>query len=125
MIAFALIMPLTACSAPEIAAERVSLHNPGIETMQIADNLMNYRVEMPNTLSSMGNADYAQYTAKGYVLIQGWDFARHVCSSVERDKNNWTADAYYTISEELPRGIKTIKAKAVAPAFAERGIPTE
>ena len=124
MIAFALIMPLTAWTAPEIAVEQVSPDGRGIETMQFADDLMNSRVELTNTLSSTGNADYAQYTAKGYMLIQGWDFARHVCSSVERDKNIWTADAYYTISKELPRGIKTIKAGAVALAFAEHGIPT-
>ena len=124
MIAFALIMPLTAWTAPEIAAEQVSPDYRGIETVRIADDLMNNRVETTIALSSTDNADYAQYAAEGYVLIRGWGFARHIRSGVEQDKNIWTADAYYTISEGVPREIKTIDAEAVALAFAEHGIPT-
>ena len=124
MIAFALIMPLTAWTAPEIAAQQVSQDYRGIETMQIADDLMNSRVELTNALSLSDDEDYARHEAEGYTLIRGWGFARHIRSGVEQDKNIWTADAYYTISGGIPREIKTIDVEAVALAFAEHGIPT-
>ena len=124
MIAFALILPLTAWTAPEIAVEQVSPDDRGIETMQFADDLMNSRVELTNALSLTDDEDYARHAAEDYALIRGWGFARHIRSGVEQDKNIWTADAYYTISGGLPREIKTIKAGAVALAFAEHGIPT-
>ncbi|MEO9822636.1 MAG: hypothetical protein ABJ370_05455 [Paracoccaceae bacterium] len=124
MRALALIMPLTACSAPEITAEQLIPDYRGIETMLIADDLVNFQVEMTNALSLSDVEDYARCAAAGYTLIRGWGFARHVRTGVEQDNNVWTADAYYTISEGLPRGIKTIDAEVVAAACAERGIPT-
>ncbi len=124
MRAVALILPLAACNAPVITGEQLIPDYRGIETQLLADDLVNFQVEMTNALSIADVEDYAECAAAGYTLIRGWGFARHVRTGVDQDDNLWRGDAYYTISAALPRGLKTIDAEVVAAACAERGIPT-
>lgn len=96
----------------------------GVETQLLADDLVQFDVEMTNALTAADVEDYAECAAAGYTLIRGWGFARHLRTNVIEEAGVWKADAVYTISPALPRGIRTIDAEVVAAACAEKGIPT-
>ena len=96
----------------------------GVETTLLDDDLVQFHVTMTNALSSKDVDDYAECAAAGYTLIRGWGFARHLRTNVDEEAGVWTADAVYTISPALPRGIKTIDAEVVSASCAEKGIPT-
>lgn len=119
-----LISFLAGCSAPIVTAERLIPEYRAIQTNLLAEDLVQFEVEMTNALSVRDVEDYAQCAAAGYTLIRGWGFARHVRTQVSEEANVWQADAVYTISPDLPQGIKTIDAEVVAAACKDKGIPT-
>jgi hypothetical protein len=88
------------------------------------NDLVQFNVEMTNALSTQDVSDYAQCAAAGYTLIRGYGFARHVRTNVNEEGGVWQADAVYTISPSLPRGLRTIDAEVEAANCAEKGIPT-
>jgi hypothetical protein len=67
---------------------------------------------------------YAECAAAQYALIRGYGFARHVRTNVDNQGSLWRADAVYTISPALPRGLSTIDAEVTVQNCAENGIPT-
>ena len=79
---------------------------------------------MTNAITSKDVANYAECAAAQYTLIRGWGFARHVRTNVIEEGRVWRADAVYTISPALPRGLRTIDAEVVTAACTEKGIPT-
>ncbi|WP_299770244.1 hypothetical protein [uncultured Tateyamaria sp.] len=109
---------------PVPTAEQFIPDYRGVETKLLAEDLVRFDVEMTNALTAADVEDYAECAAAGYTLIRGWGFARHLRTNVNEEAGVWRADAVYTISPALPRGIKTIDAEVVAAACAERGIPT-
>ncbi len=96
----------------------------GVETRLLDDDLVNFRVEMTGARDRDDVAAYARCAAAQYALIRGFGFARHVRTNVQEQGGVWTADAVYTISPALPRGLQTLDAEVVAAACAEQGIPT-
>ena len=121
-----MLLALTACAAaePELTAERLTPEYSGIAPQLLDDDLVQFRVSMTNALSVEDVQDYADCAAAGYTLIRGWSFARHVRTTVEMDGAQWTGDAVYTISPDLPRGLRTIDAEVVAAACDDKKIPT-
>lgn len=117
------IAPFAACD-PVPTAEQFIPDYRGVETMLLADDLVQFNVSMTNALSAQDVSNYAECAAAGYTLIRGWGFARHLRTNVDEEAGVWTADAVYTISPDLPRGIKTIDAEVVSASCAEKGIPT-
>ena len=117
------LTPLMACD-PVPTAEQFIPDYRGVETQLLADDLVQFNVSMTNALSSADVENYAECAAAGYTLIRGWGFARHLRTNVDEEGGVWNADAVYTISPALPRGIRTIDAEVVAAACAEKGIPT-
>jgi len=117
------IAPLAACETVP-TAERFIPDYRGVETMLLADDLVQFNVSMTNALSAQDVTNYAECAAAGYTLIRGWGFARHLRTNVDEEAGVWTADAVYTISPALPRGIRTIDAEVVSASCAEKGIPT-
>ena len=67
---------------------------------------------------------YAECAAAQYALIRGYGFARHLRTTVAEEAGLWLADAVYTISPALPRGLKTIDAEVTVSFCAENKIPT-
>ena len=124
MRALVIIGLLAGCTEPVVTAERLIPEYRKIETRLLDDDLVQFEVEMKNALSFADVEDYAQCAAAGYTLIRGWGFARHVRTNVSEDADVWLADAVYTISPDLPRGLRTIDAEVVAAACQDRGIPT-
>jgi len=117
------LMPLAACEAAPTAQQFAPRYH-GVETRLLKQDLVQFNVSMTNALGSEDIEQYAECAAAGYTVIRGWGFARHIRTTVEQEADGiWTADAVYTISPELPQGLKTIDAQVVTADCAEKGIP--
>ncbi len=95
----------------------------GVETRLLDDDLVNLRARMTGVATRADLDAYTRCAAAQYTLIRGYPFARHVRTSITEEGGVWTADAVYTISPELPRGLQTLEAEVVAADCAEQGIP--
>ena len=118
-------LALTAC-APHGGGEDVTRFSPdyqGIETQLLDGDLVNFHVRMTGARTAEDIDAYAACAAAQYALIRGYGFARHVRTNLRAEGGVLHADAIYTISAALPRGIKTIDAEVVAANCAEQGIP--
>lgn len=127
----AVVMGLTACTPPHLQRanpDQINLpFSPkynGIETRLLDGDLVSFLVSMEGARGSQDVDDYARCAAAQYTLIRGYGFARHVRTTVDEEGGIWTADAVYTISAALPRGVQTLDAEVVVADCRERGIPT-
>ena len=118
------LMLLAACEPQVPVAEDFIPDYKGVETQLLDGDLVQFNVAMTKALSNQDVSDYAECAAAQYTLIRGYGFARHVRTNVTEEGGIWRADAVYTISPSLPKGLKTIDAEVTAFQFAERGIPT-
>jgi hypothetical protein len=121
----ALISPLMlgACdSAPR--AEDFIPEYLGVETTVLSGDLVQFNVAMTKAQSGENVARYAECAAAQYTLTRGYGFARHLRTKLAEKGGVWTADAVYTISPSLPRGLRTIDAEVVAADCAENRIPS-
>jgi hypothetical protein len=113
------------CAATDPAeAPAALIEYKGVETRLLDDDLVNFRVRLTGAATRDDVADYARCAAAQYALIRGFGFARHVRTNMQEQGGVWVADAVYTISPALPRGLQTLDAEVVAAACAEQGIPT-
>lgn len=120
-----LLAVLVGCAAPEpVAQGPFAPSYDGIETLLLDGDLVNFRVTMRGARDEADVSAYARCAAAQYALIRGFGFARHVRTNVAETGGNWRADAVYTISSTLPRGIKTIDAEVAVSDCSEQGIPT-
>ena len=133
MIRFALITAVgltAACTAQEVsrAAPRAlapeGARYEGIETRLLDNDLVAFHVKMRGARDGEDVADYAECAAAQYTLIRGYGFARHLRTNVQEKGGVWTADAVYTVSPTLPRGLATIDAEVTVADCTENGIPT-
>lgn len=96
----------------------------GIETRLLEGDLVSFRVRMQGAQTPADVDAYAACAAARYALIRGYGFARHVRTNFEAEDNSIVAEAVYTISPSLPRGLRTIDAEVTVSDCGERGIPT-
>jgi hypothetical protein len=96
----------------------------GVETRLLDADLVNFRVQMRGARTRADVARYAECAAAQYTVIRGYGFARHVRTNVNEESGLWLADAVYTVSPALPRGVQTIDAEVVVADCTEQGIPT-
>ncbi|WP_415184137.1 hypothetical protein [Phaeovulum sp.] len=105
----------------------------GVETRLLDGDLVDFRVAVSGvkgrgiearTLGEKLVTDYATCAAAQYTLIRGYSFARHVRTNIDEKGGIWRADAVYTISPVLPRGLRTIDAEVTVADCADQGIPT-
>lgn len=121
---------LSACApdpGPTAVSNEVETFAPdylGSQTRLLEDDLVNFLVEMKGARSVADVADYAECVAAQYALIRGFGFARHLRTNVDEEAGLWRGDAVYTVSPELPDGLRTIDAEVVVETCRERGIPT-
>ena len=123
-MALAPLMLVAACEPQVPVAEDFIPDYKGVETQLLDGDLVQFNVAMTKALSAQDVSDYAECAAAQYTLIRGYGFARHVRTNVSEEGGIWRADAVYTISPSLPKGLKTIDAEVTAFQCAERGIPT-
>ena len=119
------ILPLLlgACEPQVPSAEDFIPEYKGVKTALLDGDLVQFKVAMTKAQSTDDVAAYAECAAAQYTLIRGYGFARHVRTNVDVEGGVWRADAVYTISPSLPRGLKTIDAEVTAQNCAEKGIP--
>ena len=96
----------------------------GVETRLLDGDLVNFRVAMRGATAPEEVIAYARCAAAQYTLIRGYGFARHVRTNVDREGGIWRADAVYTVSPALPRGLRTIDSEVVVADCREQSIPT-
>lgn len=96
----------------------------GVETRLLDGDLVNFLVSMDGAASREDVLNYAECAAAQYTLIRGYGFARHVRTNVGQEAGLWRADAVYTISPALPRGVDQLDAEVVVANCAVEGIPT-
>lgn len=120
------IIAFTALAACGITTTAPSgaIRYDGIETRLLDGNLVNFQVKLTNADVAQDVTDYAECAAAQYALIRGYGFARKVRTLVDEEGGIWTADAVYTISSALPRGLRTIDAEVTVAECARRSIPT-
>lgn len=127
MIRAALITPLLLAGCDSGAAPGALAFAPaygGIETELLEDDLVRFNVTMSGLTETAQIEAYATCAAAQYALIRGFGFARHLRTNVQEKGGVWTADAVYTVSPALPRGLATIDAEVTVADCTENGIPT-
>lgn len=120
-----LLAGLAACAdaaAPDAASRPVY---SGVTTQLLEGDLVNFSVAVSGgTADEAAVVAYATCAAAQYALIRGYGFARHLRTNVSETGGVWRADAVYTISPALPRGLRTIDAEVTVADCADQGIPT-
>lgn len=96
----------------------------GVETRLMDGDLVSFLVAMRGARDNDDVSAYAECAAAQYALIRDYGFARHLRTNVTEQGGLWRGDAVYTISAQLPRGLRTIDAEVVVAQCAENGIPT-
>lgn len=127
MIRAALISPLVLAACDKAGDQQVTQFAPdyrGVQTSLLDGDLVQFDVTMAGARDNKDVDAYAECAAAQYALIRGYGFARHLRTNINEEGGVWTADAVYTISPSLPRGLKTIDAEVVVANCAENGIPT-
>ena len=126
--ALVLAAGVSGCGADEAPVARDSAANApaymGIETQLLDSDLVRYLVKMQRANNADDLTFYANCAAARYTLIRGYGFARHVRTNVTEEAGIWRADAVYTISPVLPRGVNQIDAEVTVAECARKGIPT-
>ena len=96
----------------------------GVETRLLDDDLVELRVTMEGARDDRDVIAFADCAAAQYARIRGFGFARHVRTRVSERGGVWRGDAVYTVSPDLPRGLRTIDAEVALDDCRRRGIPT-
>lgn len=112
------------CSEASPQVSRATPIYEGVETRLMDGDLVNFRVAMRAAESTDDVNKYVECAAAQYALIRDYGFARHLRTNVTEQGGVWRGDAVYTISAQLPRGLRTIDAEVVVSQCAENGIPT-
>jgi hypothetical protein len=127
VIRVALISSLTLAGCAPVPGGSADGFDPdynGVRTSLLEGDLVQFHVTMSGARSGSDVDDYAECAAAQYALIRGYGFARHVRTTMKQEGGNQTADAVYTISPSLPRGLRTIDAEVVVANCEANGIPT-
>lgn len=122
----ALLGGLAGCAPEEGTVDQAPFQPSymGVQTRLLDDDLVSFIVSMGGARDEKDVAVYAKCAAAQYALIRGYGFARHVRTNVAQEGGLWRADAVYTISPALPRGLQTIDAEVVVDHCTDEGIPT-
>nr|WP_269751615.1 hypothetical protein [Pseudophaeobacter flagellatus] len=118
-------MTLAACAPiPGGSVDGVAPQYNGVGTSLLDGDLVQFHVSMSGVAAGADLDNYAECAAAQYALIRGYGFARHVRTKMKQEGGNQMADAVYTISPSLPRGLRTIDAEVVVANCEANGIPT-
>jgi len=127
VIRAALISPFLLAGCTPDAADQASGYSPdyqGVKTSLLEGDLVQFHVSMTGARKGQDVDNYAECAAAQYALIRGYGFARHLRTNLNQEGGVWMADAVYTISPSLPRGLRTIDAEVVVANCEANGIPT-
>lgn len=122
-LAISALVALAGCDDQAGAGPVFAPEYRGIETRLLEGDLVQFKVSMTGARTPLDVESYAECAAAQYALIRGFGFARHLRTNVYETGGVWTADAVYTVSPSLPRGVRQIDAEVLAADCAENGIP--
>lgn len=118
---------LAACAAtggpPKPDATRVPVYL-GADPVGLGDDLYGFAIRMREPREAADIDAYVTCMVAGYALQKDAGFARKVRTNVKEEGGVWIADAVYSISPELPKGMQTIDAEVAVADCEEQGIPT-
>jgi hypothetical protein len=127
VIRAALISPFLLAGCTPTSADQAAGASPvyqGVRTSLLEGDLVQFHVSMTGAGMAQDVDNYAECAAAQYALIRGYGFARHLRTNLNQEGGVWTADAVYTISPSLPRGLRTIDAEVVVADCKANVIPT-
>ncbi|NRB19271.1 MAG: hypothetical protein HRU33_17300 [Rhodobacteraceae bacterium] len=127
MIRAALISPFLLAGCAPTPADQAAGFSPvyqGVKTSLLEGDLVQFHVSMTGARKADDIDNYAECAAAQYALIRGYGFARHLRTNLNQEGGVWMADAVYTISPSLPRGLRTIDAEVVVADCVANAIPT-
>ncbi len=115
---------LAACAGqgPDSAVKAPTYLGARIEAL--GDDLVAFRLSLKGAKDAGAIEDYTRCVAAGYVQKQGGGFLRHLRTNTDEEGGIWRADAVYSVSSALPKGLQTIDAEVTVDDCAQRGIPT-
>jgi hypothetical protein len=117
---------LTACAATDGAPTDDPTRVPvylGAEPVGLGGDLYGFAIQMRNPRSAADIDAYVTCIVAGYALQKGAGFARKLRTNVKEEGGVWIADAVYSISSALPKGLRTIDAEVAVADCTEQGIP--
>ncbi len=118
------LVGVSACTPQGAAQGDFAPEYLGVQTSKLDNELVKFDVKMQGARSNDDVTAYSRCAAAQYALIRGFGFARHLRTNVTQEGGVWQADAVYTISAALPRGLQTIDAEVVVADCSENSIPT-
>lgn len=96
----------------------------GVETRLLEGDLVSFVVRMEGARTALDVIAYSRCAAAQYTLIRGYSFARHVRTNVTQSGGIWQAEGVYTVSPDLPLGLRNMDAEVIVSDCQEQGIPT-
>jgi hypothetical protein len=96
----------------------------GSEPVGLGGDLYGFAIQMKNPRDAADIDAYVTCIVAGYALQKDAGFARKLRTNVKEEGGVWIADAVYSISPALPKGLRTIDAEVAVADCAEQGIPT-
>lgn len=121
-LVLALTGGLAACAEATTRAGTLPIYL-GSETLLMAPDLVNVRVRVRDVQGGEQVTRYADCAAARFALENGYGFARQVRTNLTEEGGVWRADAVYSITSALPRGLRTMDAEVVAQDCAAEKIP--
>lgn len=118
---------LTACAATDGAPAEDPSRVPvylGAEPVGLGGDLYGFAIQMKNPRDAADIDAYVTCIVSGYALQKEAGFARKLRTNVKEEGGVWIADAVYSISPALPKGLRTIDAEVAVADCTEQGIPT-
>ena len=125
-----LALTVTGCTTSATESARATMGAPvgaqylGVDTRLLDGDLVSFVVRMTGARGRTDAVIYARCAAAQYALIRGYSFARHVRTTTTQEGAVLAADGVYTISPDLPAGLRTIDAEVTVADCREQGIPT-
>ena len=121
-------LPLTALTGGLLTALSACAASPRVyeatDPVGMGGDLVGFLAAVKGARTGAEAEDYATCVAAAYALEKQAGFARKVRVYLKEEGGVWSADAVYSVSPALPKGMRTIDAEVTGADSAERGIPT-
>jgi hypothetical protein len=96
----------------------------GADVRLLAPDLAQVRASMTKAQSPSDVSNYADCALVGFMRTRGYNYARLLRGNLSQEGGVSSTDAVYSLSPDLPEGIKVIDAQARTAECAQKRIPT-
>ncbi len=120
--ALAALLAACATTVEEPATQGAPVYSGGYASLMAGD-ILRVSVAMGGAATPEQLRSYADCAAVDAALFQGFAFARHVTTTLTEEAGLRQANAFYSLSKTLPRGVAPLDAATQAETCRELGIP--